>query len=485
MALTHQRDFDFYKALAGLFPSAGGSAVNHDDLLNRYGIRREEYFDMESGQNMERLNYPSRDAMLQYQAALAMGGDPLDIFNQRVPQEFRDALIDFRNFQPVTGANYELYDPRTGERIFHNEFFDLHGVGLPESVAKRYPQFAGSNHGITVPNQTSDGDHAVDLTWRPAVNKEAAGLLRGDDLGIGEFAPLAVMAMMGAHFGGVPGFGGEAAAGLGEAVSGTYGATASELANAAASYGGGLGSASAGGTASGLESLVGPATGAVESAPVINTAAGPTVSAVASGAGPFIPTIPGIPGLSQALSSVLDNASGGGTAASLANSLTQPTGGGSLMDILTKLGPSLAGAYASSQQADAIRELYNQSRADREPFRQKAIGYLNDPNSYITGPGATALDGVLRRLSVGGNPVGDPAKLGIATSAAMNDWRNAVTGFGNLGLAGEDTRANLGMGAINADANVWNALGAGADKVLNPQPSLYDHFKRMRQEGLI
>jgi peptidyl-tRNA hydrolase len=67
----------------------------------------------------------------------------------------------------------------------------------------------------------------------------------------------------------------------------------------------------------------------------------------------------------------------------------------------------------------------------------------------------------------------------------MNDWRNAVTGFGNLGLAGEDTRANLGMSAINADANVWNALGSGADKVLNPQTSMYDQFKRLRQEGII
>jgi len=74
--------------------------------------------------------------------------------------------------------------------------------------------------------------------------------LQGDDLGIGEFVPLGVAAMMGAHFAGVPGFGAEAAL-TGEAVSGAYGATASELANAAASYG--AGSASAGATGGGME----------------------------------------------------------------------------------------------------------------------------------------------------------------------------------------------------------------------------------------
>jgi len=331
----------------------------------------------------------------------------------------------------------------------------------------RYPQFAGSNHGITVPNQTSDGEHAVDLTWRPAVNKEAAGLLRGDDLGIGEFVPALVAGGLAAHF--LPTLMAGGAAPFSEMAA----------AEAALAEGALAGGASAGGTAGGLESLVGPATGAVESAPVINLG-GPTVSAVASGAGPFIPTIPGIPGLSQALSSVLDNASGGGTAAtSLANALTQPTGASGIPDWLLKLLPAGIGAYASSQQADAIRQIAERSRADREPFRQKALGYLNDPNSYATGPGAATLDAVLRRLSVGGNPIGDPAKLGIATSAGLQDWRNTVLGLGNLGLAGEDTRASLDLNAVKADKGVWDSLGAGVADVVKPQKSLEDILKSM------
>jgi hypothetical protein len=40
------------------------------------------------------------------------------------------------------------------------------------------------------------------------------------------------------------------------------------------------------------------------------------------------------------------------------------------------------------------------------------------------GPGAASLDATLRRLSVGGNPIGDPTKLGIATQAGLQNWQS-------------------------------------------------------------
>jgi hypothetical protein len=279
------------------------------------------------------------------------------------------------------------------------------------------------------------------------------------------------------------------ALGLGGAASGLFGSAGGAAAapfgemaaaeSALAAEAAGLGSASAGGTAalSGAESFVGPATGAVESAPVINVAGGPTVSAVASGAGPFVPVVGGMTGLSNAVSGALNtlggNASGGGTAAGAAGSLFAPNGQFNPLSLI----PAGLGAFASNQQADAIRELANQSRADRAPFLNKSLQYLNDPNSYATGPGAAMLDANLRRLSVGGNPIGDPAKLGIATQAGLQDWRNSVLGFGNLGLAGEDTRAQLGLGAVQADSNVWNSIGSGIAQLTNPQKSIEDMLK--------
>src|SRR3990167_253671 len=154
--------------------------------------------------------------------------------------------------------------------------------------------------------------------------------------------------------------------------------------------------------------------------------------------------------------------------------------GSSLLDILGRAAPGLIGAYASSEQADAIRDLANAARADRAPFLGAATGYLNDPESYYAGPGMASMKGVLQGLSSKfGNPIGSPTALGIATEAGMRDWRDAVTGFGNLGLAGEDTRANLGLSAINADKNVWGGLGAAAGDVFNRPSSLEELMRKI------
>jgi hypothetical protein len=137
--------------------------------------------------------------------------------------------------------------------------------------------------------------------------------------------------------------------------------------------------------------------------------------------------------------------------------------------------PSLIGAYASNQQADAIRAISDQSRADRAPFLAKSLEWLNNPQAYADGPGASTLQGVLRQLSAThGNPIDSPTALGIATDAGMRDWRSAVTGFGNLGLGNQDLLAQLGLKAAGADSNVWGALGIGAANVFNPPKTIAD-----------
>lgn len=143
------------------------------------------------------------------------------------------------------------------------------------------------------------------------------------------------------------------------------------------------------------------------------------------------------------------------------------------------------GALGSSQQASSLQGIADRARADRQPFLNASLGYLNNPDSYFAGPGKSAMDGVLRGLSAKvGNPIGSPTSMGIATEAGLHDWRNAVTGFGNLGLAGQDTRAQLESNAAGAEANIYNALGSGISQVTNPQPSVTDLIKMLNMGGL-
>ena len=136
--------------------------------------------------------------------------------------------------------------------------------------------------------------------------------------------------------------------------------------------------------------------------------------------------------------------------------------------------PSLIGAIGSSQQASAIKELAAQQRADRMPFLNQANAWMTNPQSYYDGPGKQSMDAVLRGLSVNGNPIGSGTSLSLATEAGMRDWRNAVQGFGNIGLGGENTQANLGLKGIDAQGGIWDAAGIGASKVLNKPRTLAD-----------
>lgn len=180
--------------------------------------------------------------------------------------------------------------------------------------------------------------------------------------------------------------------------------------------------------------------------------------------------------------------SGGGTAAgtgagagtALSRILDGTATTADYLSVLGTAGATGLGIFGSQQQANALRDIAAQGRADRAPFLNKSLEYLNDPSAYAAGPGATSLNSVLRALSVKGNPMGNPASLELATQAGLSDWRNAVTGFGNLGLAGEDTRASLLSKATGADANALNALGYGVGQITNPPTSLADILKQLK-----
>ena len=180
-------------------------------------------------------------------------------------------------------------------------------------------------------------------------------------------------------------------------------------------------------------------------------------------------------------------AAGTAAASTLAQKAAQTFGGEPWMyDAAGRAIPGLIGAYASNQQADALRGIYDSARADRAPFLAKANEWLTGgPEAFGAGPGMGSLNATLRALSAThGNPIGSPTALGIATDAGLRNWQNSLTGMANLGLGGEDTRAQLATNAVGADSNVFNALGAAAGNIFNPPSTLEQLLKQMKGAGL-
>jgi hypothetical protein len=163
--------------------------------------------------------------------------------------------------------------------------------------------------------------------------------------------------------------------------------------------------------------------------------------------------------------------------------LTAPSSGGGGGSVTINNNPSgnadlgsglaaLLGALGSYNQSQTIKDLADRARSDRLPYLNASLGYLNDPASYAAGPGKAAMDATLRGLSVNGNPIGEGTSLALANDSALRNWQSAVTGFGNMGLGGQDLQANLGLKASDADANILNAIGAGARDILAPKQDL-------------
>lgn len=202
-------------------------------------------------------------------------------------------------------------------------------------------------------------------------------------------------------------------------------------------------------------------------------------------------------------------AGGVGTAASAGSALSRILDGtANADDYLSTLGkavPGLIGAYASNQQADAIRDV-----ADREDARLREMMNFGAPSRqryeasfdpgfdlFKTGGYDTALDTSTRSLanalSVQGNPYGNPTAqaeihkntVGNLVIPALQNYRtqNANTGgyssFNTSAASGGDS-TKLNLAGVGADANVWNALGGAAADVFTPKRSLEDVLKGLR-----
>jgi hypothetical protein len=317
-------------------------------------------------------------------------------------------------------------------------------------------------------------------------------------LGLGAVTAPAVLANMGANAGGAAAGGVGAASGdaLGLAQMGQAAGLQGSALESFVASGGTLGSTAAGGGGVGFGSLAGnsggagsPLGGSVTSTPTtpVNGAAqaidgsAQTIYDAAANAG--------LPGYNTALTS---GVAAGGAAGSTLGGAATAAGGASLLDGLKNFLPSgsdtskLLGAalpaglgyLGASSQADAMKDIYNQTRADRMPALNAYNSALQNPNTfYQSAPAMGAVDAVLRKLSVNGNPASNPGSLSQAAAYNLGGYNDYLRGLTPAAFGTANTEANIGMNQAGADAGKFNSIGYGLGQYFNPQPNLNDLLK--------
>jgi hypothetical protein len=152
-------------------------------------------------------------------------------------------------------------------------------------------------------------------------------------------------------------------------------------------------------------------------------------------------------------------------------------------DTIGLLGQGLGaglGMLGSSQQSSALKDLQNQMSSQRAPFLNKAVGYLNDPNSFYSSPEATgASDAILRRLSTTyGNPGVSPTAQTMATGALYDRYANTINSLGSLGLSGQGIQADIGKDIVSSSGQPYAIAG---NAVGNMTSSNFDINKLFQQ----
>ena len=236
------------------------------------------------------------------------------------------------------------------------------------------------------------------------------------------------------------------------------------------------GSLTMGGPASGFMTPAGEAL-----APNTAGFAGSVGSPVATGAGALPEWAAGAPAAGAttagggAIPGTVAASGAAGTGTALSRIIDGTASNADWVSVLGTAGATGLGMFGANQQANSLERLAEQTRAERAPFLQAGTNWLQNPDAYWQGPGQASLDANLRRLSAShGNPISSPTALGIASQAGLQDWRNAWSTAGNLGLGGQDIRANLGTGAARAEADIWGNLAGGVSDIINPRKSLAD-----------
>lgn len=162
--------------------------------------------------------------------------------------------------------------------------------------------------------------------------------------------------------------------------------------------------------------------------------------------------------------------------------------------LIGKFAPSLLGYLGSRKQTQQIQQQAKDYSEMGAPYRARLADLYANPGSFLTSPGVQipvqqAADIRARALSTKfGNPALSPnAEQDLNNYTAnslysrLGEEKDRLAGFGGLTFYNQ-AAPNAATNAINSQGNEFNALGAGASDIFNPQPtlaqSLYE-FKRL------
>lgn len=148
------------------------------------------------------------------------------------------------------------------------------------------------------------------------------------------------------------------------------------------------------------------------------------------------------------------------------------------------------GLLGSNAQANALSGIANNQAAFQQqalamgaPYRAQALQMLTNPDSFFSGQVAQDnLKGVLQGLSVNGNPFGNPTSLALAQQGQRGLYNSTLGNLGQLGglggfnaaAANNNLSTQLALEQAKQQGNSWNAVGAGLNGFLNPQPNWLD-----------
>ena len=163
------------------------------------------------------------------------------------------------------------------------------------------------------------------------------------------------------------------------------------------------------------------------------------------------------------------------------------------LELLGRVAPAALGAFASNQQANSLESIANKYAEYGAPSRARYEGSFAPGFTMASDPGyQDALDqsasAAWRAGSMGGNPAGNPAALSEILDRlykgtaypALQTYRGTNASAGGI-ASGTAAAPGLDTAAINANTNVYNAIGGGVADVMNPQKSLSQLLAEIRR----
>ena len=177
----------------------------------------------------------------------------------------------------------------------------------------------------------------------------------------------------------------------------------------------------------------------------------------------------------------------GAGALSLSNILSQLGGGENAttddwLKTLGLIGGTGLGVLGANSQTSALKDIYEQQRADRAPALN-AFNALLTPegiDNYYKSPEAMgALDAIMRKYVAQSGSVTDPYTLTRGAAYNLGGLTNARAGLAGPAFGGEQTQALLGSNIAQSEGGIYNALGTGLAGLTNPQKSAADQFKEL------